>query len=104
MGLASLTKCMTLYTVIKLLARYKMPKTGEGIEMKVSKTASAVIGHTANLKTGDLMTVEWLMYGLMLPSGNDAAWQLAEFFGEILKGDKKSSGNPARYFMQEMNV
>ena len=43
------------------------------------------------------------MYGLMLPSGNDAAWLLAEFFGDLLRGSKKDSRNPARYFMNEMN-
>jgi D-alanyl-D-alanine carboxypeptidase len=28
------------------------------------------------------------MYGMMLPSGNDAAFALAEFFGTILKERK----------------
>jgi|VirMetMinimDraft_7_1064189.scaffolds.fasta_scaffold276360_2 D-alanyl-D-alanine carboxypeptidase len=27
------------------------------------------------------------MYGLMLPSGNDAAHQLAEYFGGLLKAE-----------------
>ena len=31
-----------------------------------------------------------LLYGLMLPSGNDAAWCLAENFGYIIKNYKKS--------------
>ena len=30
-----------------------------------------------------------LLYGLMLPSGNDAAYTLAENFGYILKCEKK---------------
>jgi hypothetical protein len=34
-----------------------------------------------NLKTGDLLSIEKLLYALMLPSGNDAAFALAQFFG-----------------------
>ena len=40
-------------------------------------------GTTANLKIGDVLTVEDLIYGMMLPSGNDAAYALAEFFGKV---------------------
>ena len=43
-----------------------------------------VPGTTANLKIGDVLTVEDLIYGMMLPSGNDAAYALAEFFGKVI--------------------
>ncbi|MFE0041875.1 D-alanyl-D-alanine carboxypeptidase family protein [Streptomyces albireticuli] len=36
---------------------------------------------TADLRTGDKMTVRQLLYGLMLPSGCDAAYALADTFG-----------------------
>jgi serine-type D-Ala-D-Ala carboxypeptidase (penicillin-binding protein 5/6) len=35
--------------------------------------AATTIGTSANLHTGDSVTVQDLLYGLMLPSGNDAA-------------------------------
>ncbi len=36
---------------------------------------------TADLRTGDKLTVRQLLYGLMLPSGCDAAYALADTFG-----------------------
>ena len=45
------------------------------------------------------------MYGLILPSGNDAAWLLAEFFGKIIKDkgliktDRMPDNTDAKYFM-----
>jgi D-alanyl-D-alanine carboxypeptidase len=69
---------MTCYVVIKLLERLKI-KDSELIE--VSREAAGVIGTTAELLEGDTLTIKQLMYGLMLPSGNDAAHALAEYFG-----------------------
>lgn len=36
------------------------------------------------LVEGDKLTVEQLLYGMMLPSGNDAAYALARFFGSVV--------------------
>jgi len=36
------------------------------------------------LKTGEIVSVTDLLYGMMLPSGNDAAFVLAENFGVYL--------------------
>lgn len=67
--------------------------------------------------------IDQLLYGMMLPSGNDAAYALAEFFGKVLKEKKydqtleeeqratatssvftKTSHSPyIRYFLWEMN-
>jgi D-alanyl-D-alanine carboxypeptidase (penicillin-binding protein 5/6) len=41
-------------------------------------------GTTAELVVGDLLSVEQLLYGLMLPSGNDAAIVLAKWAGGIM--------------------
>ena len=41
-------------------------------------------GTSANLRTGEEILVIDLLYGLMLPSGNDAAIALAMFFGKFL--------------------
>lgn len=45
--------------------------------VKVSKRASEIHGTSALLKFGDYLTIDSLLYGLMLPSGNDAAVALA---------------------------
>jgi D-alanyl-D-alanine carboxypeptidase (penicillin-binding protein 5/6) len=83
---ASLTKIMTFYTALQLVDKYEIDIKTEFVT--VCDEVSAVTGTTANLLTGDKMTVEQLFYGLMLPSGNDAAHCLAKFFGEILVGVK----------------
>ena len=53
---ASLTKMMTLITVIKLLARFNLNPLK--IFITVSRAGSHVIGTTANLREGDVLTVE----------------------------------------------
>ena len=53
----------------------------------VGSDAASVIGTSADLIEGDTLTIWQLLYGLMLPSGNDAAHQLAEFFGGYLMKD-----------------
>jgi len=37
-------------------------------------------------RQGDRIVLHHLLRGLMLPSGNDAAHALAEFFGDLLIG------------------
>lgn len=43
------------------------------------------VGTTAELRENIWMRIEDLLYGVMLPSGNDAAHCLAEYLGYILK-------------------
>lgn len=92
------------------------------LQARISRKASKVPGTTAHLREGDILTIEQLLYGMMLPSGNDAAYALAEFFGRVLKERKYSQGaedepRPAgsfvkastshspyvKYFLLEMN-
>lgn len=73
--IASLTKIMTCHIVIKTLHRLKIdPKN---FSITVSKRASLVPGTSARLQAGDTFSALDLLYGLMLPSGNDAALALA---------------------------
>jgi len=77
---ASLTKIMTCYTAIMLCREWKIsPKT---TEITVSAIASDIRGTSAHLETGDTLSIDQLLYGLMLPSGNDAAFALAQYFGK----------------------
>lgn len=47
----------------------------------VSAEAAGQVGSSMYLKAGDVYTLEDLLYGLMLNSGNDAAWAIAEHIG-----------------------
>jgi len=47
----------------------------------VPSEAVAQIGVTIGLRTGERLTVRDLLYGMLLPSGNDAAITLARFVG-----------------------
>lgn len=67
--IASTTKIMT---AIVVLENYQ-PQT----VIKVPKKAVRQIGTKMGLKTHEKITVENLLWGMMLPSGNDAAFTLA---------------------------
>lgn len=66
----SITKLMTV-----LLAVQNLPLDRE---VTVSAEAAAQKEASMNLKEGEILTVRDLIYGAMLPSGNDAAYALAE--------------------------
>ena len=78
MHIASTTKMMTAYLVLKMAAAH--PEVLDEL-LTFSKRADDTIGSTAGVRAGESLTVAELMYGLMLPSGNDASVALAEHFG-----------------------
>ena len=79
---ASITKVMTCICVCKIMESFKIdPKT---TFVEVSSIASGMIGTSAKLQVGDIICIFDLLHGLMLPSGNDAAYCLAESFGTFL--------------------
>lgn len=86
---ASLTKLMTLYSVYRLCDALKINMQEEMIV--IDEETTQVTGTTANLKLGDTLSVDQLIYGLMLPSGNDAAFVLAQHFGRIILNLKKQA-------------
>ena len=83
--IASLTKIMTCYTVISLAERFNLDL--DNILVTVSYEASNILGTVADLVEGDTFTIHDMLYALMLPSGNDAAIALAEYFGQLLLDD-----------------
>ena len=54
-------------------------------KVKVTEQASKMIGTTAELKPKVWMNIWDLLYGAMLPSGNDAAYLLSEVLGYLVK-------------------
>lgn len=81
--IASITKVMT---AILTLENAKPTET-----LTVSAEAAAIGESTAGLQAGDKLTVEQALRGLMIPSGNDAAWALAEFVGKKLDPKTKDA-------------
>ena len=67
-----MTKIMTSYCVFQLLEEYASEVSIDSV-VTVSPSAARMNGTTANLLSYDKLTVKDLLYGMMLPSGNDAA-------------------------------
>ncbi len=90
---ASTTKIMTAYIIIKNC----------NLEDMVTVNAEAVDqdpdSSVAHLNEGDVISVKDLLYGLMLPSGNDAAIMLADYysgsvaaFAEVMNAEANKLG------------
>lgn len=52
--------------------------------LRVSKTSSSMTGTSSGLREGSYIRLIDALYALMLPSGNDAAYLLAETFGLLM--------------------
>ena len=94
---------MTCYLSLHLLRLY--PDVSLDSYVPVSAAAARLPGTTAGLCAGDRLNLRDLLHGLMLPSGNDAAMCIAEFFGRFLAQDAGGdpTSQPDRYFIREMN-
>ena len=99
---ASTTKTMTACVVLEL-AREKPAILDETVVF--SRRADETPGSTAGLRVGERIPVREALYGLMLPSGNDAATALAEHFGERFAPppDAPLTNDPLERFVAEMN-
>jgi len=86
--IASTTKIMTALVVAEqcnVLDRVRIPKEAVGIE-----------GSSMYLREGEVLTVQELLYGLMLHSGNDAAVALAIYCGGTVEGFAELMNDKAR--------
>lgn len=86
--IASTTKIMTALIVCEqcnVLAQMRIPKQAVGIE-----------GSSMYLKEGEVLTLQELLYGLMLSSGNDAAVALAIYCGGTVPGFVEMMNDKAR--------
>jgi len=105
--MASLTKIMTCLLSCQLLDRFQQDP--EKLTFTVTKFAARICGTHSGLRENEVVRVIDLLYGLMLPSGNDCAIVLAHGFGEMLLKSKKSRVidrlpvNPVSEFVKEMN-
>lgn len=86
--IASTTKIMTALVVCEqcnVLDRMRIPKEAVGIE-----------GSSMYLREGEVLTVQDLLYGLMLHSGNDAAVALAIYCSGTIEGFAQLMNDKAR--------
>jgi D-alanyl-D-alanine carboxypeptidase len=99
-AMASTTKIMTAWLVLRLAD--DSPKVLDEV-VTFSEKAAKTPGSSSKLRAGDRLPVRDLLYGLLLPSGNDAAVALAESFGPRFAGEGTPGGDPVRAFVAEMN-
>lgn len=86
--IASTTKIMTALVVCEqcnVLDRMRIPGEAVGIE-----------GSSMYLKEGEVLSLQELLYGLMLSSGNDAAVALAIYCGGTVEGFAEMMNDKAR--------
>ena len=85
---ASTTKIMTALIICEqcnVLDQMRIPKEAVGVE-----------GSSMYLKEGEVLTLQELLYGLMLSSGNDAAVALAIYCGGTVEGFAELMNDKAR--------
>lgn len=96
---------MTAYTVLDLANRFDIDIIESKIE--VSLDAAIIGGTSADLIEGDLISIWDMLHGMLLPSGNDAAYCLAEYFGLIILDlglpPISKYSDPVTLFIAEMN-
>ena len=81
--MASLTKMMNLITILELANSLGIDP--RELKIKATKSSTAITGTTAQLRLGAEYNLYDLFFGMMLPSGNDAAYLIAECGGFLLK-------------------
>ena len=108
--MASLTKMMTAYLVCNLSERFQINL--QNTSMIITKPMVMIGGTIGEIKIGDQISLLDLLYGLMLPSGNDCALALAGYFGGLLiekflrtkKHVELKFEQMVKRFLREMNI
>lgn len=96
---ASTTKLLTALTALGVLEADTVLTAGD--EIYLLKEGSSV----AYILPGHKLSVEMLIEGMMLPSGNDAAYVLAAGAGRVLANDDSMTPSAAvERFVREMNT
>ena len=95
---ASITKLFTAYVALQFLAPEQQITAGEVLDL-VGPGSSV-----AGIEKGNVLTVEMLVEAMLLPSGNDAAYILADAAGKVIREDASLSPSKAiDAFLKEMN-
>ena len=96
--MASVTKLFTGYVAMMYTTEDAVICVGSELELLDPDSS------LAGFQQGQLLTVSDCLKGMLLPSGNDAAYILATFVGRILLNDPEATVNDAlTAFMAEVN-
>ena len=95
---ASVTKLFTAYVAMQYLQADEEITAGSELELIVNGSS------VAELEKGDRLTVALLVEGMLLPSGNDAAYVLAAAAGRRISGSYGQDATSAvAAFVERMN-
>ena len=94
----STSKLITALYALSVLEPESVVTAGD--ELDFVKTNSSI----AYIKKGHKLTVEMLVEGMMLPSGNDAAYVLAAAVGREFKGENASGTEALKAFTDGVNT
>ncbi len=94
---ASMTKLFTAFVALELLAPDTEITAGDELDF-VSPDSSV-----AYILKGHRLTAAMLVEGMLLPSGNDAAYVLAAAAGRVLGGEQLTAGEAVACFVAQMN-
>lgn len=95
---ASITKLFTAYVALQFLKPEEVITAGSVLDLVGAGSS------VAEIEKGDKVTVAMLVEGMLLPSGNDAAYLLADAAGrKIKKDDTISASSAVETFLKEMN-
>ena len=101
---ASTTKIMTAFVVLQLA---EADPAVLDQQVVFSERADRTGGSSAQVRAGERLPVGELLYGLMLPSGNDASVALGEHFGKRFRpatdDTPERAADPLWRFVAEMN-
>lgn len=88
---ASITKVMTALVALKYGNLEDVVTVGE--EAVITEAGASL----CNIRPGDTLTMEQLLYGLMLPSGNDAGASIAVHMAGSIEGFAEMMNREARF-------
>ncbi len=97
---ASLTKIGTALMVSRLAPDVSQLVTVDPADVLTAEDGQSLMA----LQAGDVISIESLLYGLLLNSGNDAANTLARYLGQQLLATDGGTGDPIDRFIAEMNA
>lgn len=84
--IASLTKVLTFYTAFKIISEFYL--TLDKLEMFVDAQDEQISGTRLNIEKESIVTLEDLLYGMMLSSANNAASTIATNLGSLVRKKK----------------
>ena len=96
---ASVTKIFTAYVALQYLKPSQKITAGDVLDLVAAGSS------VAEIEEGDTLTVEKLVEAMLLPSGNDAAYILADAAGKAISNRESMTGTAAvAAFVAEMNA